>query len=78
MIGLDYQICFMLIKFMILNVVKIFNWVRLKFKVSAGVKFNLFVAFNNVVIFSQCSYIFLSFLKFYVECGLLRRKNDFP
>ena len=71
MIGLGYQICFMLIKLMILNVVKIFNWVRLKFKVSAGVKFNLFVAFNNVV-------IFLSFLKFYVECGLLRRKNDFP
>lgn len=46
MIGLGYQICFMLIKFMILNVVKIFNWVRLKFKVSAGVKFNLFVAFK--------------------------------
>ena len=72
MIGLGYQICFMLIKFMI------FNWVRLKFKVSAGINFNLFVAFNNVVIFSQCGYIFLSFLKFYVECGLLRRKNDFP
>ena len=78
MIGLGYQICFMLIKFMILNVVKIFNWVRLKFKVSAGVKFNLFVACNNVGIFSQCGVIFLCFLNCYVECGLLRRKNDFP
>ena len=68
----------MLVKFIVLSVVKILNRVWLKFKVSAGINFNLFVAFNNVGIFSQCGYIILSFLKFYVECGLLRRKNDSP